>query len=89
MEKNEKKKIWFVNVSEYHHRTMGLVPFNLPLCYSCLSKSSVRSHRGNGENAENVYYAIHIYRLFDFFHKAKENTIEALPTPKVFHLQEM
>jgi hypothetical protein len=24
MEKNE-KKIWFVNISEYHHRTMGLI----------------------------------------------------------------
>jgi hypothetical protein len=24
MEKNE-KKIWFVNISEYHHRTMGLL----------------------------------------------------------------
>jgi hypothetical protein len=26
MEKNE-KKIWFVNISEYHHRTMGLISY--------------------------------------------------------------
>ena len=31
MEKNE-KKIWFVNISEYHHRKMGLVSNQ----YKCL-----------------------------------------------------
>ena len=25
MEKNEKKKNWFVNISEYHHQIMGLL----------------------------------------------------------------
>ena len=25
MEKNKNKKIWFVNISKYHHRTMGLM----------------------------------------------------------------
>ena len=25
MEKNEKKKVWFVNISEYNHQTMGLL----------------------------------------------------------------
>ena len=24
--KKRKKKLWFVNISKYHHRTMGLVP---------------------------------------------------------------
>ena len=26
LEKNKNKKLWFVNISKYHHRTMGLVP---------------------------------------------------------------
>ena len=26
--KKTKKKIWFVNISEYHHRTMGLLKLN-------------------------------------------------------------
>ena len=39
MEKNE-KKIWFVNISEYHHRTMGLFIQVQNLC--CIDKSEIR-----------------------------------------------